>query len=115
VKRGDVALAVFPNTDGLTAKLRPVVIVQADGLDTGLPQVLVAMVTSNLRRAGKTFRFFVAVDSIPGRSSGLLSDSVVMADCLATISLKAVHRIIGSLERAPLDVALRAALDLQEI
>ncbi|KUG27675.1 transcriptional modulator of maze/toxin, mazf [hydrocarbon metagenome] len=110
-----MALAIFPNTDGLTAKLRPVVIVQADGLDTGLPQVLVAMVTSNLRRTGKTFRFFVAADSIPGRASGLLSDSVVMADCLATISLKAVHRIIGSLERAPLDVALRAALDLQKI
>jgi mRNA interferase MazF len=47
LKRGDVVLAVFPNTDGLTAKLRPVVIIQADGLDTGLPQVLVAMVTSN--------------------------------------------------------------------
>jgi len=74
LKRGDVALAVFPNTDGLTAKLRPVIIIQADGLDTGLPQVLVAMVTSNLRRSGKPFRVFVALDSAEGRESGLLSN-----------------------------------------
>lgn len=113
MKRGDVALAVFPNTDGLTAKLRPVVIVQADGLDTGLPQVLVAMVTSNLRRTGKPFRVFVPVASASGRATGLLSDSVVMADCLATISTKAVHRVIGSLDREALDTALKAALDLE--
>lgn len=113
MKRGDVALAVFPNTDGLTAKLRPVVIVQADGLDTGLPQVLVAMVTSNVRRAGKPFRVFVPVESASGLATGLLSDSVVMADCLATIFHKAVHRVIGSLSREPLDMGLRAALDLE--
>lgn len=112
MKRGDVALAVFPNTDGLTAKLRPVVIVQADGLDTGLPQVLVAMVTSNLRRAGRPFRPTIMLDSAQGRTSGLLADSVVMADCLATIACKAVHRLIGGLDRAMLDCALKAALDL---
>lgn len=112
MKRGDVALAVFPNTDGLTAKLRPVVIVQADGLDTGLPQILVAMVTSNLRRAGRPFRPAILLGSVQGRASGLLADSVVMADCLATIACKAVHRVIGSLERAVLDNALKATLDL---
>lgn len=112
MKRGEVALAVFPNTDGLTAKLRPVVIVQADGLDTGLPQVLVAMVTSNLRREGKPFRVFIPLASAEGRASGLLSDSVVMADCVATIAVKAVHRVIGHMDKAALDRALRVALDL---
>ena len=112
MKRGDVALAVFPNTDGLTAKLRPVVIVQADGLDTGLPQVVVAMVTSNVRRAGPVFRVFIPMDGPQGRASGLLSDSVLMADCLATISTKAVHRVIGSLDMGAADNALMAALGL---
>jgi mRNA interferase MazF len=112
LKRGDVALAVFPNTDGLTAKLRPVVIIQADGLDTGLPQVLVAMVTSNLRRSGKPFRVSIALDNAEGRESGLLSDSVVMADCVATIATKAVHRTIGRMSRDALDRALKVALDL---
>jgi hypothetical protein len=47
-KRGDVVLVLFPNSDLRTAKLRPVVIVQADNLQTGLPQVIVAMITSAL-------------------------------------------------------------------
>ena len=112
MKRGEVALAVFPNTDGLTAKLRPVVIVQADGLATGLPQVLVAMVTSNMRRAGPRCRVSIPVGSPEGRASGLLSDSVVMADCLATIYTKAIHRIIGHADMLQVDEALRAALGL---
>lgn len=112
MKRGDVALAVFPNTDGLTAKLRPVVILQADALDTGLPQVLVVMVTSNLRRQGKPFRVFIPLASVEGRASGLLSDSVVMADCVATIATKAVHRVIGRMDRGALAQALKVALDL---
>jgi len=112
LKRGDVALAVFPNTDGLSAKLRPVVIVQADGLDTGLSQVLAAMVTSKVARAGKPFRVFIALDSPQGRASGLLADSVLMGDCLATLGVKAIHRVIGTLDAAPLDSALKAALGL---
>jgi len=40
-KRGDVALALFPDSNLRTAKLRPVLVVQADGL--GLSQVIVAM------------------------------------------------------------------------
>jgi mRNA interferase MazF len=35
-KRGDVVLVVFPHSDLQTAKLRPALIIQADGLDTGL-------------------------------------------------------------------------------
>lgn len=112
MKRGDVALAVFPNTDGLTAKLRPVVIVQADGLAAGLPQVLVAMVTSNMRRVGPTCRVFIPLRSEEGRASGLLSDSVVMADCIATIHMKAIQRTIGRVDMLRMGDALRTALGL---
>ncbi len=42
-KRGDVVLVLFPNSDLRTAKTRPALIVQAENLETGLPQVIVAI------------------------------------------------------------------------
>jgi mRNA interferase MazF len=51
-KRGDVVLVLFPHSDLQTAKTRPAVVVQADNLDTGVAQVIVAMVSSRMVRAG---------------------------------------------------------------
>ena len=44
-KRGDVVLVLFPYSDLRTAKPRPALVVQADDLQTGMPQVIVAMIT----------------------------------------------------------------------
>ena len=44
IKRGDIALVLFPNSNLSSAKTRPALIVQADELQTGLPQIIVAMV-----------------------------------------------------------------------
>jgi len=44
--RGDVVLVLYPNSDLRTAKTRPALIVQADNLQTGLPKVVVAVITS---------------------------------------------------------------------
>lgn len=52
IDRGDVVLVLFPNSNLSSAKTRPALIVQADGLQTGLPQVIVAMITSQMFRAG---------------------------------------------------------------
>ncbi len=52
VKRGDVVLVMFPNSNLSSAKLRPALVVQADGLQTGLNQVIVAMISSQMVRAG---------------------------------------------------------------
>lgn len=79
-RRGDVALVVFPDSNLRTAKLRPVLVVQADDLGTGLSQVIVAMITSNLSRAGHASRVKVLRAAAEGRQSGLLTDSVVMTD-----------------------------------
>ena len=49
--RGDFVLVLFPNSNLLTAKRRPAVVIQADQLQTGLPQTIVAIITSNLSRA----------------------------------------------------------------
>jgi mRNA interferase MazF len=57
-KKGDVILALFPDSNLQTAKKRPVLIVQADELKTNLPQVIVAMITSNLSRKDHKSRVF---------------------------------------------------------
>jgi mRNA interferase MazF len=111
-KRGDVVLVAFPNSDLRTAKTRPAIVVQADGLQTGLPQVVIAMITSQMFRAGHPCRVTVLVDSVEGRRSGLLADSVVMADNLATVTIAAVNRAIGSLPMDGIDGALKQTLGL---
>ncbi|WP_341527995.1 type II toxin-antitoxin system PemK/MazF family toxin [Nostoc sp. UHCC 0302] len=56
LKRGDVVLVLFPNSNLTTAKTRPAVIVQADNLQTGLSQMIVAMITSQMFRAANPSR-----------------------------------------------------------
>jgi mRNA interferase MazF len=112
-KRGDVVLVTFPNADLTTAKTRPALIVQANDLQTGLPQVIVAMITSQMVRSGHPSRLTLRRNSPAGKQSGLLSDSVVMTDNLATITTSAVYRVIGTLPTTDLDVALKHTLHLQ--
>lgn len=84
-ERGDVVLALFPDSNLKTAKKRPVVVVRARGLATGLQQVVVAMMTSNMSRSGHPCRVSISAQSAEGRTAGLLMDSVIMAGNLATI------------------------------
>lgn len=86
--------------------------VQADNLQTGLPQVIVAMITSKLIRANHPSRVTVLLSSSEGRQSGLLSDSVVMTDNLATIQESEIDRKIGALPMIEVDAALRHTLSL---
>lgn len=51
-RRGDVVLVLFPNTDLRTTKRRPALVLQRDDLASGLAQTIVAMISSNLARAG---------------------------------------------------------------
>src|SRR4051794_564928 len=58
-RRGDVVLVLFPDSNLQTAKPRPALVVQADNLQTGLPQVIVAMITSKLTRAAHPSRVII--------------------------------------------------------
>src|ERR1035437_6128160 len=62
-RRGDVLLVLFPDSNLRTSERRPALVVQADQLGAGLPQTIVAMITSNMARAGHTSRVVVRVDS----------------------------------------------------
>lgn len=113
LRRGDVALVYYPHSDLTTIRLRPVLIVQADNLNTGLPQLVVAMVTSNLSRAGHPSRVTVRLGDPIAVGTGLKSDSVIMTDNLATIALDLIKRAIGRMnDLHQIDDALRMTLAL---
>ncbi|SRR6266496_5145140 len=112
LKRGDVVLVLFPHSDLRTAKPRPALIVQMDNLESGLSQVVVAMITSRVFRANHPSRVLIKLDSSAGRDSGLLTDSVVMTDNLATISEVGIDRVIGKIPMREVNKALKYTLGL---
>ncbi len=71
-KRGDIVLMLFPHSDLRTAKTRPALVVQADNLQTGLPQIIVAMITSRMLRSQHQSRVIVQLPTLEGQQSGLL-------------------------------------------
>jgi len=112
-ERGDVALVWFPNSDQRTVKVRPALVVQADPLQTGIPQVIVAMLTSNLQRRGHPSRVFIAAESPQGKVAGIRMDSVMMADNIATIHEEAIAKVIRRLNpMSSVEDALRHTLAL---
>ena len=105
-RRGDVILVLFPDSNLRTSKRRPALVVQADGLSAGLPQTIVAMITSNMSRGGHASRVIVRLDSVEG--SGLLMNSVIMTDNLATIQHSEIDRVLGAVaDMGAIDAALR--------
>ena len=112
-RRGEIVLVIYPHSDLRTYKKRPALVVQADDIGTGLPQAIVAMITSNLSRAGHPSRVAVQRGSPIAKASGLLTDSVVMTDNLATVLTSEIDRAVGCLDdMAGLDQALAHTLGL---
>ena len=111
-KRGDVVLVCFPNSDLKTYKKRPALVVQGDGLSTRLPQRIVALITSNLSRSGPT-RIAVRQNDPEGKTMGLRTDSVIVADNLATVLDREIAKTIGHCPAMPrVDQALKLTLGL---
>jgi len=78
-----------------------------------MSQTIVAMITSNMARAGRPSRITVLASSETARRAGLLMDSVIMTDNLATIHYSEIDRVIGIYPgTTELDTALRATLAL---
>lgn len=112
-RRGDVVLVLFPNSDLQTAKRRPALVMQRDDLNSGLPQIIIAMISSNLARRGHASRIFVSRDSAAGKAAGLRLDSVVMTDNLATVLETELDSFLGQLpDMEPVNVALKHTLAL---
>lgn len=115
IKRGDAVRVYFPNSDLVSAKRRPALVVQADNLATGLSQILLAMITSNLNRASHLSRVSVNLDSLEGRASGLRTDSVIMTDNIVTVLETEIDSVLGRLSSMEaVNNALRHSFGLNE-
>jgi mRNA interferase MazF len=112
-RRGDIVLVLFPDSNLRTSKRRPALVVQSHSLGTELSQTVVAMISSNMARAGHPSRVTVRMHSEGARGSGLLMDSVIVTDNLATIRYSEIDQVIGSLTgMSEVDAALRTTLGL---
>ncbi|MBI5814946.1 MAG: type II toxin-antitoxin system PemK/MazF family toxin [Nitrospinae bacterium] len=112
-KKGTVVLVLFPNSGLATAKRRPALIVQADEPATDIEQVIAALITSNLSREGHPSRIRINKESHEGKLAGLLTDSVIMTDNLATIRLVEIDKAIGALsDMTAVDEALMVTFGL---
>lgn len=111
--RGDVVLVLFPDSNLRTAKRRPALVVQANSLNTGLPQTIIAMISSNTSRAGHPSRVSIPLSSPAAANTGLRTDSVILADNIATVMVHELDRRIGKIaDMSPVDAALRHTLAL---
>ncbi|MBX9626630.1 MAG: type II toxin-antitoxin system PemK/MazF family toxin [Gemmataceae bacterium] len=114
-RRGDVVLAWYPFASGAGGKRRPCLVVSADRDNARLANVVVAQITSNLRAVREPTQLLVALNTPEGAQSGLLHDSLVSCNNLATIEGPLVDRVIGFLPpvlMARAEECLKAALDL---
>jgi mRNA interferase MazF len=113
-RRGDVVLAWFPFASGAGSKRRPCVVVQNDLDNAKLTNTIVVQIPSNLARAADKSHFLIDIGSTDGQKSGLLHDSVVSCNNIATIEQSLIDRAIGTLTPpllTQLDACLKNALD----
>jgi len=113
LQRGNVVLAWFPHASGTGGKLRPCVVIQNDEDNRKIANTVVVFITSTLARRGDKSHVFVDVATSEGKQTGLMHDSLISCNNLATIEQRLVSKIIGGL--APMtsqqmNDCLRAAL-----
>jgi len=115
LQRGNVVLVHYPFSSGTCSKLRPALVVQSDHNNQRLTNVVLAAITTTTHRSGEPTQLLIEVASPAGKQSGLLYDSVVTCENLATVAQSLVTRSIGSLPAATMDqvnACLKVALAL---
>lgn len=115
VHRGDVVLALYPFSSGAGASRRPAVVIQNDRDNARMANTIIAQITTNLQHAAEPTHMSIVAASPEGRQMGLLHDSVISCNNVATVREDRIDRVIG---RVPdillprLDACLKAALGL---
>ena len=94
--RGDVVVVDFA-VAGMPKKVRPVLVIQADAYNVKMMNTVVAMITTNLRRASDPSHLLIDITSPDGQASGLLHTSVVNCITLTTVRQDEVIRVLGFL------------------
>lgn len=117
VRRGDVVLLAFPFiAEGqVQRKRRPALVIQSDRYNPRRAAVIIAAITSTRRHSDLPCKVRVSKRSREGREAGLLLDSVVDCQTIATVPR---DEIVARLGRFPagtmdrVDRGLRDALAL---
>lgn len=115
MKRGNVFLVNFPFSSGSGSKLRPALVVQCDHNNQRLSNVSVAAITSVTHRSGEPTQLLIEVATSAGSQSGLVNDSVITCENLATVAENRVTRTIGSLpdhEMTQINECLKSSLGI---
>lgn len=94
IKRGDVVLAWYPFSSGTGRKRRPCLVIQNNGDNARLTNTIVAQITSNLRAAAEASQLLIEVATPDGKKSGLLHDSLISCNNLATIEQSLIERLL---------------------
>ena len=97
LQRGDVVLVDFPFSSGQGSKLRPALVIQSDSNNQRLTNIILAVITTTTHRSGEATQLLIEVATTDGKQSGLLFDSVVTCENLATVNQSLVKRKIGQL------------------
>jgi mRNA interferase MazF len=116
VLRGDVVLAWFPFASGAGGKRRPCVVIQNDEDNRKLANTVIVQITTNLARTGDKSHFPIDAATSDGRLTGVLHDSLVSCNNLATIEQSLIAQVIGTLSPAliqELNACLKESLGIQ--
>lgn len=115
VKRGDIVLAWYPFASGAGGKRRPCLVVLHNDDNRKLANTVVVQITSNLSRIRDKSHFLIEVGTPEGLKSGLLHNSLVSCNNVATIEGSLIDQVIGSLDLAyvqQLNNCLKASFDI---
>ena len=116
VRRGDVVLVLYPFASGHGASRRPALIVQNNRDNRRLDNTIIAQITTNIRHVNEPTHLLIPWGTPEGQQAGLLHDSVVSCNNLATVHEDRIPRVIGHLPEAimyRIDECLKAVLGLQ--
>src|SRR5512132_3030705 len=115
VRRGDVVLVLYPFASGRGASRRPALIVQNDRDNRRLDNIIIAQITTNVRRVREPTQLLIERSTLEGQQAGLLHDSVVSCNNLATVHEDRINRVISHLPdplMPSIDECLKTALGL---
>jgi mRNA interferase MazF len=114
-KRGEVVLAWYPFHTGIGGKRRPCLIVQNDRDNQRLTNTVVAQITTGMGARSESTHLLIEAATTEGQQAGLLHDSLVSCNNLATIEQTRINRVVGSLSPITMlqvERALKIALSL---
>lgn len=114
-KRGDVVVARYFHSDGETWKPRPTLVVEADEIQTGLPQKILVQISSKVNKRKGATRVVILKDSPLGKEMGIRTDSVIVTDNLRTVENDLIYKKIGHCSNMEaVNTALKTALGFEK-